>query len=359
MGCGASASAAKYSKMVDEGKDEDRAKGAKGLGDFPPSEETAVVLVKALVDEKEEVRKAAFETLEKYGLDGAVLVAPKLREIIKSELQPLDKQGFAFAALQQIALKIDASLVLPLLEEILLKDGHAFSQPAKQLLLQLGEKAKGVIEKIVPVLAKKGVDVSLRTDQKLEFFKYLASLAGAGLPVVPELLIMLWSADSDTDARKAALSALKVCGPDLAPKAVPDILQVLQDDSKPDDVGVAELRCLALIVLGVFGEKASDAVPEIIKHIDTDFRPIALDSLSQLGKTAAPALARVISLLGEVFLSPGCGVDNARKAVAIIQNIGLPEAASAIPVLTPLCGHEDADLKAEAAQCVRALGGEA
>lgn len=120
------------------------------------------------------------------------------------------------------------------------------------------------------------------------------SLAAIGADSVPPLMEML--TNSKPQIRCRAVMALGMIGKAAEP-AVPVLVKMLDD---PDN----NTRSKAADALGCIGEQPDAVIPALIKAFDSDVEFNAIESLGAFGKRATNAIPALLTLFQTEFSSP-------------------------------------------------------
>ncbi len=173
--------------------------------------------------------------------------------------------------------------------------------------------------------------------------RFFEVLEEESLPVLPALVQAL--SDSDRFIRLGALKTLGFFPGDKVAVAIPAIAVLLSDY----DIHV---RNQAAFTIEALGPRAKDAVPALSQAIlkrDVEARQAAMLALQKIpvewSKEALPSLIECIKEF------------DPRVALAAVQTIGRmgPAAASAVPHLRQLLGHENEDVRRAASGAILSI----
>lgn len=188
----------------------------------------------------------------------------------------------------------------------------------------IGTPAKTATPAVVKAMSDPSADVRRKA-------AYALGRIDADPTAVVDVLVSAL-ADGDNDVRQTAASSL----PKMSKTAVPVLMKAIKGDK-------ADLKAMAVKILGDIGSDASAAVP--------DLRTILLEN-----GPASPAAADALASIGAVSikaLTDAAGHDNANvrgMAIRSLHRIGAP----AVPTFVDLLGAKHVDVQRQVAQL---LGG--
>jgi predicted Zn finger-like uncharacterized protein len=207
-------------------------------------------------------------------------------------------------------------------------------------LLATGGGGGGLIPSLLAKL--KNSDATVRA----EGVQGLGQLGPDARLAVPDVLKTL--KDPDETVRRFARDALIKLGPPAVTE-VPAVALVLEDESP-------EVRHYALSVLAKIGPDGREAVPAVIHLLGHKDPKTRAQAVRTLGKIGAASPDRLTAPLNTALKDSDKAV---RAAAAEVLAGDLRLTAADVPLLVGLLKHEDAEVRAQAAQGLKKVGASA
>jgi len=174
---------------------------------------------------------------------------------------------------------------------------------------------------------------------------FLYHLEDRSLPVSHVLIAGL--GDNDRSIRWVSARALAHLPPEKTTAAIPGLTKMLGDV----DVLLRIAAASALQAMGTHARPAAGALAHAVTVGDADGRLAAMQALSAIGKdSATAAVPKLIEVLGQPDVDSKVIVE----ACTTLGRYGA-QAASAVPALRRLLGHDEGDVRAAASDAILAV----
>jgi len=305
--------------LVDELKDPaTRVQAAGELAQFGREASKAAVpaLKDMLTDTDAETRLQAAQALVRIGGKEEVTAAAAVLSALLTEEQRPNVKSMAASALRQLGPEY-ARLIRPVYREMLKDPQSSQRLTAARQLLQEGDEDRKLV---VPVLRE-----LLKAGQPYERTQAAQLLVQADPDRADEAVAALRGMIQDRQTRQAAVSALAGMGPDHAAVAVPILREMLRDAD-------ISSRHQAINTLGQLGPAAKDALPELAELLtERQYGFMVANTLGRIGGDAVPALVKALESGDQ---------QTQRAAVQALGQIG-PDAAAAVPTLLKMLTAPD------------------
>ena len=217
------------------------------------------VLIQALQDDHERVRRVADEALAKIG--------PEAKEAVPSLVQ--------------------------LLED----DDADVRRAAAETLEKIGPEAKEAIPTLIQLLLNENFHLRLNSTREL------IRLDSISIPYLVELV-----KGNDVLGRRAAVFALGMIGQNIFNNNNMQVVPILIDALSDDDPDVRRYSALALGGIGYQGKDTTNAVTFLLDTLldeDVNVQRSAAQALAEIGKLSVPGLIQLISTPNPVVCSLG------------------------------------------------------
>ncbi len=287
---------------------------AAGLEDH---QEIIPVLIEALADPDVRIIESAARNLERFGPESAAAAQPLIQLAKKPEFK--EKKYIFVKTLGEIG--PDPKIAIPFLTQLLdeQEEGSLVSTPAysAQALAKIIAKndldAKELLAKILPLMKK------AESYQQGSYLEVIGLLGPKGAPAVAAVRPFLASKEEYQQhnaaetlgkigpaAKDAALDLVAAADSWKEPQTAIEALGQIKHGGKefakfaPKLLDQIDLRYSVLTALGELGGEAKEALPAIVKMLDSQEaadRAAALGMLAKWGDAALPALPRIKELV--------------------------------------------------------------
>ncbi len=228
-------------------------------------QEVVPVLLEALKDKDQSVRRQAANSLGAFGKEKEVLAA--LKEALKEGQGDINKSEASLARIAAESMRGCGAAAVPALIEAIENPDEDLQSGCIRTLGVIGFNQKEACEVIVPALARLLKDKN--PNNRISAAGALATIGGEAKAAVPALQEALKVKDiHDPQIRKRiranVLHALRQIGPG-AQKALLDLQQVLQDKNEDP-----RNRQIAAEALGNIGAAAKTAIPGLTEALEDE-----------------------------------------------------------------------------------------
>jgi len=268
------------------------------------------------------------------------MATPKIEAVLKDDL--LRVRVTAAHALRNCDPAIQTKLVPPLIEGL---QHRAFRRRAIEALNQLGQQGKNAVPALREQILAKTEDpqhARMKSDAAIALCRI--ATAEQAVPIYREAV------ELNSVYRGTIYKCLAFCGSN--PQAVDILIEAATGPrhDPPHESGSVHEAIFALGSLRPVNRRATEALIQVAKGSNLDFRWTAIEALSEIGNNDE----RVLPTLVDLITLPDHDGQHRDKAAQAISRLEMNDAA--VQRLTKLLKHEDAQVRGCSALALRPAG---